>query len=239
MDAHDVGQQPPVVGPVVRMMMGSREAVVDYMTPLGLAHQMASGHHYGPAPWVHDQPAALWNPTYYNRANAHGIGFDRTRSGSNAVAQYAPQVASCWANLRCVTDKYLLWFHHVPWTYRLRSGQTVWTELVEHYDRGVSTVANMSHTWASLRPFIDPKRHRAVASKLEEQRAEAQWWRDASVGYWQSLSKLPLPQGHAPPPHPLSWYEAIHFDTVPGFLTPAIPNGSPCVSTEGVTPCVH
>ena len=219
------GNSPRVVGPVVRMMIGSREAVVDYMTPLGLAHQMASDHHFGPGPWVHDQPAALWNPTYYNRANAHGIGFDRTRSGSNAVAQYSPQVASCWAALRCVTDKYLLSFHHVPWTYRLRSGQTLWTELVEHYDRGVSTVANMSHTWASLRPFIDPKRHRALASKLEEQRAEAQWWRDASVAYWQSLSKLPLPKGHAPPPHPLSWYEAIHFDTVPGFLAPAIPNG--------------
>ena len=233
------GNDPRVVNPVVRMMMGSRQAVVDYMTPLGLAHQMASDHHFGPGPWVHDQPAPLWNPTYYNRADARGIGFDRTATGSDAVVQYAPRVAVCWTDLRCVPDKYLLWFHHAPWTFRLRSGRTLWTSLVEHYDRGVSTVADMNCTWANLRPDIDTERHASVGAKLKQQLAEAQWWRDASIAYWQSLTKLPLPRGHAPPPHPLSWYEAIHFDTVPGFLAPAVPNGSACVSTEGVAQCVH
>ena len=233
------GNDPKVVAPIVRIMMNSREAVVDYMTPLGLAHQMASNHHYGPGSWMHDQPAPLWNPTYYNRADADGIGFDRTARGSDAVTQYGPALASCWTKLGCVPERYLLWFHHVPWSYRLRSGQTLWNALIDHYDRGVSTVGNMSRTWARLGTRVDEERQRAVSANLKQQLLEAEWWRDASIAYWQSLSKLPLPKGHRPPQHPLSWYESIHIDTLPGFLTPAAKYGSPCVPTEGVGPCVH
>ncbi|MEA3057684.1 MAG: alpha-glucuronidase [Sphingomonadales bacterium] len=231
------GNDARLVKPVVSMMTRSREAVVDYMTPLGLAHQMGSDHHYGPAPWAHDQPAALWNPTYYNRADANGIGFDRTASGSNAVAQYAPELARCFADLRCVPDKYLLWFHHVPWTYRLHSGASLWDALVAHYDRGVAEVAAINRGWAKLKPFVDRQRHRAVAAKLNRQLAGAKWWRDASIAYWQSLAKLPLPEGSASPPHALSWYQAIHFDTVPGYLAPRIEHRPPCVSREGEKPC--
>lgn len=226
---------PRAVEPIVRMMMTSREAVVDYMTPLGLAHQMASGHHYGPGPWISDQPAPLWNPTYYNRADARGIGLDRTASGTNAVSQYAPELANCFAQLRCISDKYLLWFHHLPWTYRMRSGNSLFEELVDHYDEGVSAVEAMVRTWATLKPFIDPSRHAAVAANLKQQLAEAHWWRDASVAYWQSVSKLPLPSGHQPPSHPLSWYEAVHFDTIPGFLAPGLKACLP----KGEAPCVH
>ena len=233
------GNDPLVSQPVVKMMMGSREAVVNYMTPLGLAHLMASDHHYGPGLWVNDQPAALWNPTYYHKADRGGIGFDRTAKGSNAVAQYAPEVGGCFADLKCVPDKYLLWFHHVPWNYRLRSGETVWNSLISHYDDGLATVAAMNQQWAHLRPLVDRERHASVAAKLKQQLAEARWWRDASVAYWQSFSNLPLPKGHKPPRHPLSWYKSIHFDTVPGFLAPRIESCSSGVSTKGEVPCAH
>jgi alpha-glucuronidase len=231
------GNDPRVVAQVVRMMMKSREAVVDYMTPLGLAHQMASGHHYGPGPWIDDQPAALWNPTYYNRADASGIGFDRTASGSDAVAQYSPEVERCLADLGCVPDEYLLWFHHLPWTYRMRSGRSLWDELIASYGRGLAAVASMRADWKSLAPLVDPARHAAVAAKLDRQHDEARWWRDASVAYWQSLSRLPLPAGERPPAHDLSWYKAIHFDTVPGFLAPGSGRQLSCVPPPGGPPC--
>jgi alpha-glucuronidase len=218
-------------------MMQSREAVVDYMTPLGLAHLMASDNHYGPGPWVDDQRAALWNPTYYHRAHAGGIGFDRTATGSNAVAQYAPSVGRCFADVRCVPEKYLLWFHHVPWSYTMRSGRTLWAELIARYDRGVATVASMQSDWDALRPLIDPARHSAVAAKLDRQHLEAQWWRDASIAYFQSVSHLPLPPKERAPPHDLSWYKAIHFDTVPGFLAPGTGRQLSCVPPEGGPPC--
>jgi alpha-glucuronidase len=232
------GNGPRLVRPIVSMMMESRQAVVDYMTPLGLAHQMASDHHYGPGPWVNDQPAPLWNPTYYNRADADGIGFDRTSSGSNAVAQYAPAVGRCFASLKCVSDDYLLWFHHLPWSYRMRSGETLWTELVRRYDSGVAVVEAMNRSWASLLPMVDMQRHAETAAKLRRQLTEARWWRDASIAYWQSRSKLPLPAPMKPPNHDLIWYEAIHFDTVPGFLTPGTGRQLSCVPPAGGPPCV-
>lgn len=228
---------PRLVRPVVSMMTRSRESAVDYMTPLGLAHQMATDHHYGPAPWVCDLAEPSWNPCYYNRADASRIGFDRTTSGSNAAAQYAPVVARCFDALKCVSSAYLLWFHHLGWGSRMDSGASLWDNLVEHYDRGVASVASMSREWSSLRPFVDAARHEAVLASLKRQSVEAKWWRDASIAYWQSLSKLPLPRGHSPPPHPLSWYEAIHFDTVPGYLKPGTGRQLSCVPPEGGPPC--
>ncbi|WP_458388996.1 alpha-glucuronidase family glycosyl hydrolase [Sphingomonas sp. F9_3S_D5_B_2] len=233
------GNDPGVVKRVVAMMLGSREAVVDYMAPLGLAHQMATDHHYGPGPWIKDLAVPMWNPGYYNRADASGIGSDRTASGSNAVAQYAPEVARCFADLGCVPDGDLLWFHHLPWTYRMRSGATLWDELVAHYDRGVDEVEAMNRTWSAVRQYVDAQRYAAVAASLDRQRREARWWRDASIAYFESLSKLPLPPGHPPPAHPLSWYKAIHFDTVPGFLAPRIGNCGRSVAASGGPPCVH
>jgi alpha-glucuronidase len=207
---------PAFVSPVVAMMMGSREAVVDYMTPLGLHHQMARDHHYGPGPWVSGGPRADWTSIYYNRADAQGIGFDRTASGSNAVAQYAPPVAARFSSLESTPENLLLWFHHLPWDYRLPSGATLWDELVRHYSRGVDTVAAMRKTWAGLASYVDAERYTQVAAFLAIQQQEAQWWRDASVAYFQSLSHLPLPPGYAPPPHPLQYYESLCFPYAPG-----------------------
>jgi len=207
---------PRFVGPVATMMMGSREAAVDYMTPLGLAHMMGTGHHYGPAPWVSDLARPEWNPVYYHRADANGIGFDRTASGSDAVAQYAPPVAARFADLKTVGDRYLLWFHHVPWSYRMADGTTVWDSLVHHYDHGVAEVAAMQGQWAKLAPYVDAERFDQTNAFLAIQRREAQWWRDACIAYFQSLNHLPLPAGAKPPPLPLADYEAMRFPYAPG-----------------------
>lgn len=207
---------PQVTGPIVRMMMDSREAAVDYMTPLGLHHLMARGHHYGPGPWVDGGPRADWTSVYYHRADSKGIGFDRSASGSNAVGQYAPQVAEIYGDSARVPESLLLWFHHVPWDRRMRSGRTLWDELVGRYSRGVRQVRSMQDTWAALRDRIDPQRHRHVAAFLQIQHDEAQWWRDASVAYFQSLSGRPLPAGEQPPPQPLSYYQALQFPSAPG-----------------------
>ncbi|HEY0084944.1 MAG TPA: alpha-glucuronidase family glycosyl hydrolase, partial [Allosphingosinicella sp.] len=184
---------PAVTAPIVGMMMQSRQAVVDYMTPLGLHHLMATGHHYGPGPWVDDLGRADWNPTYYHRADEGGIGFDRTASGSNALAQYAPEVARRWADVETVPEDYLLWFHRVSWDRRMRSGRTLWDELVGRYSRGVSAVAAMRAQWAALSGRVDARRHEEVAAFLAIQEREARWWRDASIAYFQSLSRRPLP----------------------------------------------
>ncbi len=207
---------PAVVGPIVAMMMGSRQAAVDYMTPLGLHHLMARGHHYGPGPWVDGGPRADWTSIYYHRADRDGIGFDRTASGSNAVGQYAPAVAREFGDLSRVPEDLLLWFHHVPWDHRMRSGDTLWNALVQRYGRGVRYVERMQRSWDALEDRIDAPRHRQVAAFLRIQHDEAQWWRDASVAYFQSMSGLPLPAGEAAPPHPLAYYEGLRFPYAPG-----------------------
>ncbi|MGV6490300.1 alpha-glucuronidase family glycosyl hydrolase [Stenotrophomonas rhizophila] len=207
---------PEVVQPIVGMMMASREAAVNYMTPLGLHHLMARGHHYGPGPWVDGGPRADWTSVYYHRADRDGIGFDRTARGSNAVGQYAPGVAAMYGDPARVPEPLLLWFHHVPWVHRMASGRTLWIELVGRYSQGVSQVQAMQATWDSLQGRVDRQRYAQVAAFLRIQRREAQWWRDASVAYFQSVSGLPLPAGEAAPPHPLAWYEALQFPSAPG-----------------------
>jgi alpha-glucuronidase len=198
------------------MMMGSREAAVDYMTPLGLAHLMGTGHHYGPAPWVDNAGRPDWNPVYYHRADAQGIGVERTAAGSNAVAQYAPPLAAEFSSLDKTPDKYLLWFHHVPWDTKMKSGHTLWDELVIRYSRGVDEVAQMRATWAKLKPYVDSQRYSETAGYLAVQEREAKWWRDACIAYFQSFSKRPLPAGYAPPERPLPYYQSLTFPYSPG-----------------------
>jgi alpha-glucuronidase len=207
---------PRFVQPTVGMMMSSRETAVNYLTPLGLAHQMATGHHHGPGLWVRDLARPEWNPAYYNKADATGIGFDRTKTGSDAVAQYAPPVAKMFSDIATTPERDLLWFHHVGWDTRLRSGETVWDGLVHRYDAGVTSVGEMRRTWAGLSGFVDQDRFEETATFLQVQEREAQWWRDASVAYFQSVAKRPLPGGSAPPPQPLSYYQALRFPYAPG-----------------------
>ncbi|WP_369935265.1 alpha-glucuronidase family glycosyl hydrolase [Xanthomonas tesorieronis] len=210
------GNAPALVAPVVGMMMASHQAAVDYMTPLGLHHLMGRGHHYGPAPWDAGSARPDWDPVYYHRADRNGIGFDRSATGSNAVAQYAPPLARRFGDVRTVPEQYLLWFHHVPWDHRMASGQPLWNALIGRYDHGVAEVARMRTTWSGLAPYVDAQRYRQVADFLAIQQQEAQWWRDASIAYWQQVSGRALPPGTVPPPHPLAYYQALSFPYAPG-----------------------
>ncbi|OAX57957.1 alpha-glucuronidase family glycosyl hydrolase [Xanthomonas graminis] len=210
------GNDPALVAPVVGMMMASHQAAVDYMTPLGLHHLMGRGHHYGPAPWDAGSARPDWDPVYYHRADRNGIGFDRSATGSNAVAQYAPPLARRFGDVRTVPEDYVLWFHHVPWDHRMASGRPLWQELIGRYDHGVAEVARMRATWSGLAPYVDAQRYRQVADFLAIQQREAQWWRDASIAYWQEVSGRALPPGTAPPPHPLAYYQSLSFPYAPG-----------------------
>ncbi|WP_372392595.1 alpha-glucuronidase family glycosyl hydrolase [Xanthomonas sp. NCPPB 3582] len=211
-----LSNDPAVVTPVVGMMLRSREAVVDYMTPLGLHHLMGRGHHYGPAPWDAGSERPDWDPVYYHRADRNGIGFDRSASGSNAAAQYAAPVARVFGDVQRVPERYLLWFHHVSWDRRMASGRPLWDELVWHYDHGVDEVRAMRATWQGLAGRIDAPRYRQVADFLAIQQDEAQWWRDASIAYFQSVSGRALPPGVAAPAHPLAYYQGLKFPYAPG-----------------------
>jgi alpha-glucuronidase len=219
---------PAVVTPVVEMMMLSREAVVDYMTPLGLVHIMASDHHYGPGAWVDDLSRADWNPVYYHRADAQGIGFDRTSSGSNAVSQYSPAVGQAFADRQTVPDELLLFFHRVGWQDALSSGRTLWAELVHRYSRGVDQVGAMRDSWATVSGRIDGQRFDEVDEFLGIQHYEARWWRDASLSYFTEQSQLPIPSGYAALAEPLSFYQGL---TCPADVTkprcPAVYSGEP------------
>jgi alpha-glucuronidase len=207
---------PSFVRPVKEMMLASREAAVDYMTPLGLVHLMARGHHYGPGPWVSGGERADWTSVYYHRADAAGIGFDRTAAGSGAVGQYFPPVAEVFGSLERVPEEYLLYFHHVPWDHRLSSGRTLWEELVHRYYRGVDAVRRMQATWRSLEGRVDAERYKETRAFLAIQEREARWWRDACVLYFQTFSKRPLPPGLEPPADTLEHYMAVTSRYVPG-----------------------
>jgi alpha-glucuronidase len=197
-----------VVSTVRDMMTTSREAVVNYMTPLGLSSMTAAGTHYGPAPWIKDGRAD-WTPVYYHRADASGIGFDRTADGSNAVEQYAEPLRSRYASRATVPDSMLLWFHHVGWRERLGTGRTLWEELVARYSGGVDSVRAMQRAWSTVSGKIDDERFRQVQASLAIQEREARWWRDASLQYFRSLSKLPLPARYEQPARPLEYYMSV------------------------------
>ena len=208
---------PGAVAEITGMMRVSRNAVVNYMAPLGLAHQIATSHHYGPGPWVDDLGRPDWNPVYYARADRDGIGFDRTETGSGSLAQYAPEVQLRFADPATVDEDLLLWFHHLPWDHVTRSGRPLWDELVARYDLGVAQVAEMEAAWAGLSAHVDPMRHAQVTSFLAIQHREAEWWRDACIAYFARVSGRPLPPGHAEPPRPLEDYIAFRALRAPGI----------------------
>ena len=183
------------VDTVASMMLGSREAVVDYMMPLGLHHIFAFGHHYGPEPWCDVEGARPdWLPRYYHRADSAGIGFDRTSRGSNAVSQYPADFAALLDDPATCPDEFLLWFHHLPWDYRMKSGETLWNELCHHYERGVKSAETMQRQWAEAEPYVAADLYADVAARLMTQTRDAYWWRDACLGYFGQYSGMPLPE---------------------------------------------
>jgi len=201
---------------IARLLLGSRETVVNTSMPLGLHHIMATGHHYGPGPWVGDLHRDDWNPTYYHRANERGLGFDRTATGSNALAQYTPELQALWGNPETCPPELLLWFHHLAWDYTLRSGHTLWDELCLRYQQGVEETRMMLRTWETLEGEIDAERFDDVRQRLVKQIADAAIWRDACLLYFQTFSKRPLPAGVEPPAHSLDTYKALQPETTQG-----------------------
>lgn len=204
------------VTPVKKFMLESRENTVNYMTPLGLHHIMAANTHYGPGPWDNNLPRPDWNPKYYHKAGTDGIGFDRTSQGSDAVSQYFPPVRDEFNDLSTCPEKYLLWFHHLPWNYKMRSGATLWDELVAHYYEGVASVRTMQQAWQSVAGLIDKERFIEVKQLMNIQLDEATRWRDACLQYFQTFSKLPVPAKYEKPLHPLEYYEEQQFYFLPG-----------------------
>ena len=205
-----------VVNTIEKIMMASREAVVNYMTPLGLHHIMATGHHYGPGPWVDNLGRADWNPVYYHRADSYGIGFNRTATGSNALAQYQPQVQAQWKDSNTCDEKYLLWFHHVSWSHKMKSGKILWNELCSKYQQGVDTVRWMQQQWNELKNLIDEERFKQVQMFLTIQKRDAEWWRNACILYLQTFSKMPIPSNVEKPNHDLEYYKSLRFIYAPG-----------------------
>ncbi|UWY27711.1 alpha-glucuronidase [Flavobacterium sp. TR2] len=204
------------IKPVKNIMIESREAVVNYMTPLGLHHIMDTGHHYGPGPWVSNLSRPEWNPTYYHKADKNGIGFDRSKSGTNAVSQYAPEVARLFDNLETCPEKDLLWFHHLSWDYKLKNGQTLWNGLALKYQEGVNQVREMQNVWDKTEKYIDSERFSEVKMLLEIQHKEAKWWRDACLLYFQQFSGKELPAGVEKPTQTLGYFKSLKFPFAPG-----------------------
>lgn len=204
---------PDFVEPVLDMMMTSREAAVDYMMPLGFHHIFAWTHHYGPEPWC-DIPGARadWLPKYYHKADAEGVGFDRTRNGSGNVDQYHEPLASLYNSIETCPEELLLWFHHVPWTHRMSSGRTLWDEICHRYDRGVKKVREYQAVWEKAKPYVDAERWEAVRAKLEIQESDARWWRDACVQYFGEFSGMPVPADVEQPERPLEELKKIKLD---------------------------
>lgn len=200
----------------IPLMLNSREAMVHYMNPLGLHHIMGTGHHYGPAPWVKDLKRPEWNPVYYHKADSAGIGFNRTVTGSNALSQYCEGARKQWETTATCNEKFLLWFHDVPWMYKLKNGHTLWNELCYTYDAGVKEVEAMQQKWNALRQMIDAERFAQVKQLLDIQKQEALWWRNACILYFQSINKLPLPDGLEKPNKSLDYYMNLTFPFAPG-----------------------
>ncbi|MBO9561255.1 MAG: alpha-glucuronidase [Niastella sp.] len=180
--------------PVKRMMLESREAVVNYMTPLGFHHIMSANGHYGPGPWwAPEKMRPDWTPPYYHQASTNGVGFDRTKKGSDAVSQYREPLASQLNDPATCPDMFLLWFHHLPWDYKMKSGRTLWDEICVHYDKGIRQVREFQKIWDRVQPYVDSFRFQAVQRKLRTQSSDAVIWKDACLLYFQQFSRMPIP----------------------------------------------
>ncbi|HEY4788612.1 MAG TPA: alpha-glucuronidase [Bacteroidales bacterium] len=188
------GWQEHFLAPVKKMMLDSREAAVNYMMPLGLHHIFAAEHHYGPGPWWAPKGVRKdWTPPYYHQADTLGIGFDRSKTGSNAVSQYHEPLCSQFNDVKTCPEIYLLWFHHLSWNYKMKSGHTLWEEMCYHYDTGLQQVRQFQKIWDEVQPYVDPERFAAVQSKLRNQCRNAQIWKDACLLYFQQFSRTPIP----------------------------------------------
>ena len=204
------------VAVIKNIMLNSREALVNYMTPIGLTHIMYNGHHYGPMPWGNTLNRPDWNPVYYHKADSIGIGFDRTAKGTNALAQYKAEVSNSFADINNCPDDYLLWFHHASWDHKMQSGRTLWNELCYKYYTGVDSVKSFQQQWNKLETNVDKERFAQVKQLLNIQLKDAIWWRNACLLYFQTFSKMPIPSNYEQPDKTLEYYKSIRILFAPG-----------------------
>ena len=197
-------REPAALAAVLPVLNQSRSIYVRYTTPLGLHHIMGQDIHYGPEPWLARSARPDWTAVYYHKADAAGLGFDRTAAGSDALALYAPDARQRWASPATCPPDYLLWFHHVGWGQPLSTGRSLWDELTTRYYTGANSVLWMQQRWEQVKPALDAELHADVAARLRIQHREALWWRDACVLYFQTFSRRPVPPALTPPTRPLA-----------------------------------
>ena len=207
---------PAFVASTKDIMMRSHETLVNYMTPLGLHHIMGNGHHYGPAPWSNNLPRPDWNPVYYHKADSFGIGFNRTSTGTNGLAQYSKEFSNQYLDSNLCDEKFLLWFHHVSWSHKMKSGKTLWEELCAKYYQGVDDIKSSHQKWIALEKYVDKERFDHVNMLLNIQVKDAIWWRNACLLYFQTFSKMPIPAKFEQPDKTLEYYKSLKFPYAPG-----------------------
>ncbi|MFV0505716.1 MAG: alpha-glucuronidase [Bacteroidales bacterium] len=201
------------VDAVSTIMMQSREAVVNYMTPMGLHHLMGWDHHHGPEPWCEIEGARPdWLPTYYHKADSCGIGFNRSKTGTNATAQYNQPLREIYDSEELCPTELLLWFHHLSWNHNLANGNTLWQQLCYQYQAGVDKVKEFNQEWEAHEGKVSPEVYAEVKAKLAKQLDEAIWWHDACLLYFQTFSNQPFPTGIDQPIKTLEEMKKIKFD---------------------------
>lgn len=215
-------KDPRFVSPMAQLLLKSREAVVDYMMPLGLHHIFAGGHHYGPEPWCNPKGwREDWLPRFYHRADTIGIGFNRTdhdepclagSAGSNNVAQYPEPLRTLYNNIGTCPENLLLWFHHVKWDHTMSNGLSLWDNLCYSYDRGVRQAREFVDTWMAVKPYVKEDVYQRQLTRFQRQAKDAQWWRDACLLYFQTFANRPLPPDCPAPVHKLDDLMKYHLD---------------------------
>jgi alpha-glucuronidase len=178
---------------IAKSMLKSRDVYVNYTAPFGLHHVMGESHHFGPEPWVEKAPRPDWTAPYYHRADEKGIGFDRTKTGSDGLSQYPEKLAKVYENEDTCPEEFLLWFHHVSWDKKLKSGKPLWESFVRSFYNGADQVKDMQAEWQSVKGDVPKETFLNVEARLKTQYKEAIWWRDACVLYFQQFSKMPIP----------------------------------------------
>lgn len=220
--SENFSKDPRFVRPMTQLLLKSREAVVDYMMPLGLHHIFAGGHHYGPEPWCNPKGwREDWLPRFYHRADTIGIGFNRTdhdepclagSAGSNNVGQYPEPLRTLYNNIKTCPENLLLWFHHVKWDYTMSNGLSLWDNLCYSYDRGVRQAREFVDTWMAVKPYVNEDVYQRQLTRFQRQAKDAQWWRDACLLYFQTFANRPLPPDCPAPFHQLDDLMKYHLD---------------------------
>lgn len=209
---------PRFINPMTRVLLESHEAVVRYMMPLGLHHIFAGEHHYGPEPWyVIKGGRDDWQPWYYHKADADGLGFNRTydgkfydnqpgfgiKIGSGNARLYPDSLYNIYNNVETCPEPLLLWFHHVAWNHRMHNGETMWDALCHTYDQGVREAEAFARIWKEMKPYISQTQYEEQLECFDRQAKDAWWWRDACLLYFQQFSKMPFPIDSPAPRHKL------------------------------------